>query len=199
VERAKRPGPRRFTEEVRRCAEEKLRLGWSPEANCGRAELAGVNSLALPPLRSLALAVRTVTRYTVYMSAFLIQQPKGPAKSFLRAFAILAAALVCGCASLSFKPYRQTRFVNMDAEVILAEYAKEKRTETLPNGLVSTFENKVRLTLPDGKRITLYQSFSPFGVCYVSKNGRYEFIERGVYCLFYKDGQVAFEGVHCRN
>ena len=41
VERAKRPGPRRFTEEVRRDAEEKLRLGWSPEAICGRAELEG--------------------------------------------------------------------------------------------------------------------------------------------------------------
>ena len=41
VERAKRPGPRRFTEEVRRYAEEKLRLGWSPEAICGRAELEG--------------------------------------------------------------------------------------------------------------------------------------------------------------
>ena len=41
VERAKRPGPRRFTEEVRRYAEEKLRLGWSPEAICGRAGLEG--------------------------------------------------------------------------------------------------------------------------------------------------------------
>ncbi len=40
-ERAKRPGPRRFTEEVRRDAEEKLRKGWTPEAICGRAELEG--------------------------------------------------------------------------------------------------------------------------------------------------------------
>ena len=35
-ERAKRPGPRRFTEEVRLDAEEKLKKGWTPEAICGR-------------------------------------------------------------------------------------------------------------------------------------------------------------------
>lgn len=41
VERAKRPGPRRFTEEVRLDAEEKLRKGWTPEIICGRAVLEG--------------------------------------------------------------------------------------------------------------------------------------------------------------
>jgi len=40
-ERARRPGPRRFTEGVRLDAEEKLRKGWTPEAICGRAELEG--------------------------------------------------------------------------------------------------------------------------------------------------------------
>lgn len=40
-ERAKRAGPRRFTEEVRLDAEEKLRKGWTPEIICGRAELEG--------------------------------------------------------------------------------------------------------------------------------------------------------------
>jgi len=40
-ERAARPGPRRFTEEVRLDAEEKLRKGWTPEIICGRAELEG--------------------------------------------------------------------------------------------------------------------------------------------------------------
>ena len=39
--RAARPGPRRFTEEVRLDAEEKLRKGWTPEQICGRAELEG--------------------------------------------------------------------------------------------------------------------------------------------------------------
>jgi IS30 family transposase len=41
TERAKRPGPRRFTEEVRLDAEEKLKKGWTPEAICGRAEIEG--------------------------------------------------------------------------------------------------------------------------------------------------------------
>jgi len=40
-ERAARPGPRRFTEEVRLDAEEKLKKGWTPEQICGRAELEG--------------------------------------------------------------------------------------------------------------------------------------------------------------
>ena len=39
--RAKRPGPRRFTEAVRMDAEEKLRQGWTPEIICERARLEG--------------------------------------------------------------------------------------------------------------------------------------------------------------
>ena len=38
-ERARRPGPRRFTEEVKRDAEERLREGWTPEIISGRARL----------------------------------------------------------------------------------------------------------------------------------------------------------------
>jgi len=38
-ERAKRPGPRRLTEEVKRDAEERLRKGWTPEMISGRARL----------------------------------------------------------------------------------------------------------------------------------------------------------------
>lgn len=39
--RARRPGPRRFTEAVRREAEEGLRTGWTPEVICGRAKREG--------------------------------------------------------------------------------------------------------------------------------------------------------------
>jgi IS30 family transposase len=39
--RALRPGPRRFTDEVRLDAEENLRKGWTPEAICERARLEG--------------------------------------------------------------------------------------------------------------------------------------------------------------
>lgn len=38
-ERARRPGPRRFTEEVKRDAEERLCEGWTPEMISGRARL----------------------------------------------------------------------------------------------------------------------------------------------------------------
>ncbi len=38
-ERARRPGPRRFTEEVKKDAEERLRDGWTPEMISGRARL----------------------------------------------------------------------------------------------------------------------------------------------------------------
>jgi IS30 family transposase len=40
-ERAKRPGARRFTEAVRLDAEERLRMGWTPEMISGRARLEG--------------------------------------------------------------------------------------------------------------------------------------------------------------
>ena len=40
-ERAKRPGPRRFTEAVRMDAEGKLAQGWTPDIICGRARLEG--------------------------------------------------------------------------------------------------------------------------------------------------------------
>ena len=40
-QRAQRPGPRRFTEAVRRDAENRLKQGWTPEAICGRARLEG--------------------------------------------------------------------------------------------------------------------------------------------------------------
>ena len=38
---AKRPGPRRFTEQVRADAETQLEVGWAPESICGRARLEG--------------------------------------------------------------------------------------------------------------------------------------------------------------
>lgn len=40
-ERAKRPGPRRFTEEIRIEAESRLREGWTPEMISGRARVEG--------------------------------------------------------------------------------------------------------------------------------------------------------------
>jgi hypothetical protein len=87
----------------------------------------------------------------------------------------------------------------MDSEIVHVTYSEEKRTETLPNGIVCTFEGKVRLLLPSGKAVTLYQSMTASGVRYVSKNKEYEFIEKGPCCrLFYKGAEI-FEGVYCRS
>ena len=101
-----------------------------------------------------------------------------------------------GCASLRFKPTRESRFINMDAQTLRVEYGQEKRTETLANGLVCTFDGKVRVHLPDGKRIVLYQSRAGTGVCYRSEDKRYEFHEKGPYCILRHQGATLFEGVY---
>jgi len=110
----------------------------------------------------------------------------------------IALVCLCGCASMRFKPLRETRFINMDAEVLHVEYGEEKRTETFPNGLTSTFTGKVRLRLPDGKQVILYQTMSSSGIRFVTKNREFEFIEKGFYCLLRHNGRTAFEGVYCR-
>lgn len=110
----------------------------------------------------------------------------------------IALAFFCGCASVRFQTTRQARFINMDSDVLRVDYGEEKRTETLPNGLVCTFDGKVRLQLPEGKRIVLYQALSTSGVRYVSKDRQFEFIEKGPYCLLRLNGKTHFEGVYCR-
>jgi membrane-bound inhibitor of C-type lysozyme len=99
---------------------------------------------------------------------------------------------------MRFDPLRESRFIDMDAQVLSVEYGKEKRTETLPNGLVCTFDRKVRLHLPQGKTVVLYQAIAKTGVRYLSKDKRYEFVEKGPYCMVTCDGKPAFEGFFCR-
>ena len=112
--------------------------------------------------------------------------------------AAVALAGLCGCASLIFKSTRQARFIDMDGKVVQVDYGKEKRIETMPNGLVCTFDGKVRLKLPEGKRIVLYQAMSTSGVRYNSANKQYEFIEMGPYCTISHNGKMIFEGFYCR-
>ena len=121
---------------------------------------------------------------------------------FFRPFRLIVLLItvtsLCGCLSVPFDTLRKSRFINMDAEIVAVEYGEEKRTETLPNGLVCTFDGKVRLLLPDKKRITLYQALTTSGVRYVSKDKQYEFIEKGPYCILRHQGATIFEGVFCR-
>lgn len=114
----------------------------------------------------------------------------------LAALSVLVA--LCGCASMRFKVKRETRFINMDAEVLHVAYGEEKRSKTLSSGIVCTFDGKVRLQFPDGKRIVLYQALSSSGMRYVSKDMQFEFREKGPYCILSQYGKTIFEGVYCR-
>lgn len=112
--------------------------------------------------------------------------------------ALLLLAGLSGCYTSKASKVRESRFINMDSEVLHVTYSEEKRTETLPNGIVCTFEGKVRLRLPSGKSVTLYQAMTASGVRYLSKNKEYEFIEKGPCCRLYYKGAEFFEGVFCR-
>jgi hypothetical protein len=122
---------------------------------------------------------------------------------FSRLFRLSAALAVCaalpGCTSWTFTPLRESRFTNIDAEVLLVEYGREKRTETLPNGLVCTYEGKVRLHLPDDSSVILYQALTPQGIRYLSADKRYEFIERAPYCALRHNGVLIFDGIYRRH
>lgn len=114
------------------------------------------------------------------------------------ALALFICSGLSGCATSRFKATREMRFIDMDSNVVRVSYGEEKRTEKLPNGLTCTFSGKVMLVLPDGKRLVLYQTIAASGMRFLSKNKRYEFREKGVYCMLLKDDRVIFEGVYCR-
>lgn len=110
----------------------------------------------------------------------------------------VVSLFLSGCASWTFTPLRESRFINVDAEQLQVEYGREKRTETLDNGLVCTYEGKVRLTLPDGTRLILYQTLATTGIRYLSSNKQYEFVEKAPYCILRHQGRVIFEGIYLR-
>lgn len=110
---------------------------------------------------------------------------------------LLALLLLGGCASWrGFKTEYTSRFINMNAETIFVEYARESRTETHPNGLVCTYHGKVRVHLANGTKIVLYQTIATSGNRYLSANKRYEFIEKAPLCALLDGHHVLFEGVY---
>jgi len=115
-----------------------------------------------------------------------------------RAHLLAASLVLSGCAAWTFTPTRESRFINVDAEQLRVEYGREKRTETLDNGIVCTYEGKVRLTLPDGTRKVLYQTLATSGIRYHSADKQYEFVEKAPYCILRQQGRVIFEGIYRR-
>lgn len=102
-----------------------------------------------------------------------------------------------GCAS--FKPTREARFINMDAETIRVEYGEEKHEDVLPDGRSFTFTGKIRVTLPNGKRVFLYQGLTPMGLLYHSDKKDYSYFEKVPTCWLSHDGELIFEGVYCHD
>ena len=102
----------------------------------------------------------------------------------IRILAATAAVLLAGCATWTFEPTRTSKFVNERNEYIVVDYGIEEHESTFigPGGVVMPFKSKlkVRVTMPDGERFVAYQNLSTEGRLYVTDNGRWRFLERGV-------------------
>ena len=102
----------------------------------------------------------------------------------IRILSATAAALLAGCATWTFEPTRTSKFVNERNEYIVVDYGIEEHESTFiaPGGVEMPFKSKlkVRVTMPDGERFVAYQNLSTEGRLYVTDNGRWRFLERGV-------------------
>ena len=104
---------------------------------------------------------------------------------FSKARLILAAGALALAGCESFETERSRRFVDENGAVVSVEYARgEERTTQFvaPNGAKMPYKSKlkVRVTMPDGERFVAYQNLSTEGRLYVTDNGRWRFLERGV-------------------
>ena len=102
----------------------------------------------------------------------------------VRIVAATAAALLAGCATWTFEPTRTSKFVNEHNEYIVVDYGVEEHESTFigPGGVRMPFKSKlkVRVEMPDGTRFVAFQNMSTEGRLYVTDNGRWRFLERGV-------------------
>jgi hypothetical protein len=96
----------------------------------------------------------------------------------------LAAGLLAGCATWSFKPTRTSRFVNEENVYLLVDYGIEEHVSTFigPGGVRMPFRSnlKVRVELPDGERFVAFQNMSTEGRLYVSEDEEWKYLEKGV-------------------
>ena len=98
-----------------------------------------------------------------------------------------------------FKTERKSRFTDVNNNRLTVEYGTEEREEVLSNGAKLRYTRKVRLTLPEGERVILYQTLSPSGVRYQSTDKQYLFIEHGPWCRLTKEGNIIYQGVFSGN
>ncbi|MDA3923926.1 MAG: hypothetical protein PF904_04415 [Kiritimatiellae bacterium] len=98
-----------------------------------------------------------------------------------------------------FKVERKSQFIDIDANKILVEYGTEEHTEILPNGAEIKFNRKVRVTLYNGKKITLYQTLSTKGVRYHTLDKKFTFVEKGTYCQIFEKNLVIYQGIFSKN
>ena len=129
---------------------------------------------------------------------------------FARIVSVGMLLVAAGCATWSFKPLRESQFVDEDRRYILVEYGKGELRETeftTPTGVRLPFKSalQVRVTLPDGSRVVAYQIMSPVGNLYFTEDRHWEYFEEGTGCILAeqtpdKSGYVMrFQGVLCRN
>ena len=127
-----------------------------------------------------------------------------------KAMPLLLLLTVAGCASWSFKPLRESQFVDEERRYLFVEYGKGDVREiefVTPTGVRLPFKSslQVRVTLPDGTRFVAYHNMSPVGNLYFTEDRRWEYFEEGTGCILAElapegDGYLMrFQGVLCRN
>ena len=128
----------------------------------------------------------------------------------IRIASVLFVLAAGGCATWSFKPLRESQFVDEERRFLLVEYGKGEIRETefvTPTGVRLPFKStlQVRVTLPDGTQFVAYQNMSIAGNLYLTEDRRWEYFEEGTGCILAEQAPdksgylVRFQGVLCRN
>lgn len=119
-----------------------------------------------------------------------------------------SAAFLAGCASFSLS--QTSSFVDEDGNVITVEYGTRSKKHKFE--MVSPVNGQpieiasvlmVRVTLPDGERITAYQCFNPIprGTMYMTEDEHWKYLASGFSCTLYEqipdksDYLAVFDGI----
>lgn len=130
-------------------------------------------------------------------------------RSLLKACAgALTALALVGCAT--FTRTQTNLFVDEDGNVISVDYGTRSKDHVFDmvspaNGQPMTFSSElmVKVTLPNGDRITAYRCFNPIpvGTMYMTDDEEWKYLANGFNCTIYRrlpdksDYVAAFDGV----